>query len=178
MRSENGVTLIELVLSIVLIGIIGIVAAEAFLYSTRSVLTGNVVREATQVNRLALDRMIREIRNVLDKKCVGFADDKKFRFVDTFNNTIEFSWSGTSGDPLTRTENAVPNTLVDNVSSLVFTYYNNADPPGTIPTPTVCATPCSPTCTPTNIWTINMDLTTQTGTETVRLRSLVHPRNF
>lgn len=179
-RNERGVTLIEMILSVVLIGIIGIVAAEAFLYSTRSVLTGNAVREATQVNRLALDRMIREIRNVRDNRCVGFADDQKFRFVDSVNNTIEFSWGGTAGDPLTRTENAVTNTLVDNVNSLVFKYYNHADPPVDITAlpPTVCATPCSSSCTQTDIWIINIDLTTQSGTETMRLRSQVHPRSF
>lgn len=178
MRSENGVTLIELVLSIVLIGIIGIVVAEAFLYSTRSVLTGNVVREATQVNRLALDRMIREIRNVRNSRCVATATANTISFVDAASNTITYSWSGTAGAPLTRTQNAVTNTMVGSVNSLTFTYYNNADPPGTIPTPTVCATPCLPTCAATNIWMINIDLTTQTGTETVRLRSQVHPRSF
>ncbi|MBI3812386.1 MAG: prepilin-type N-terminal cleavage/methylation domain-containing protein [Nitrospirae bacterium] len=175
MRNERGVTLIEMILSIVLIGIIGIVAAQAFLYSTQSVLTGNSVREATQVDRLAMDRMVREIRNVRDNKCVQTAAAADFKFVDGQNNTVEFSWAG-AGAPLLR--NAT-DTLVGNVSSLAFTYYDNANPPLDITaSPTVCATPCAAACAVTNIWSININLTTQSGTQTVQLRSQLHPRAF
>jgi prepilin-type N-terminal cleavage/methylation domain-containing protein len=184
MRNERGVTLIEMILSIVLIGIIGAVAANAFLFSTKSVLTGNLVREATQVNRLAMDRMVREIRNVGSNKCVQIAAPTDFKFVDGQNNAIEFSWAG-AGSPLMRNAD----TLVGNVSSLIFTYYNNANPPVDITTapapgpPVVCpsppaATPCAASCAVTDIWSINIDLTTQSGTETMRLRSQVHPRSF
>ncbi|MBI3610612.1 MAG: prepilin-type N-terminal cleavage/methylation domain-containing protein [Nitrospirae bacterium] len=176
MKNERGVTLIEMIFSIILIGVIGIVASNVFLFSTKSVLTGNNVREATQVNRLAMDRMIREIRNVRDNKCVQTAAAADFKFVDGQNNTVEFSWAG-AGAPLLRN---TTDTLVGNVSSLAFTYYNNADPPVNITAlpPTVCATPCAASCTATNIWSINIDLTTQSGTETMQLRSQVHPRSF
>lgn len=175
MKNQHGVTLIEMILSIVLIGIIGAVAAQVFLFSTKSVLTGNLVREATQVNRLAMDRMIREIRNVGGNRCVQTATAGSFRFVDSQANNIFYSWAG-AGSPLTRNGD----TLVGNVSSLIFTYYDNADPPVDITAtpPTVCATPCDAACAVTNIWSINIDLTTQSGTETMRLRSQVHPRSF
>lgn len=176
MRNERGVTLIEMILSIVLIGIIGIVAAQAFLYSTNSVLTANSVREAMQVDRLAMDRMVREIRNVRDNKCVQTATATDFKFVDGQNNTVEFSWAG-AGAPLLRN---TTDTLVDNMSSLAFTYYDNANPPLNITAspPTVCATPCAAACAVTNIWSININLTTQSGTQTVQIRSQVHPRGF
>jgi hypothetical protein len=120
-----------------------------------------------------MDRMVREIRNVRDNKCVQTATATDFKFVDGQNNTVEFSWAG-AGAPLLR--NAT-DTLVGKVSSLAFTYYSNADPPAEV-APTVCATPCAATCAATNIWSINIDLTTQSGTETMRLRSQVHPRSF
>lgn len=183
MRNEKGVTLIEIILSVIIIGIIGIIAAEAFLYSTRSVMTGDAVREATQVNRLAMDRMIREMRNVRNNLCVATATANTFSFVDSNNKTITYSWSGTSGDPLLRTENATTNTIVGSVNSLAFTYYDSADPPVDITAlpPTVCASPntCSTTvCTATNIWQIKIDLTVISGGETVEIRSQVHPRGF
>lgn len=181
MRNEKGATLIEIILSVVIIGIIGIIAAQAFLYSTGSVLTGDAVREATQVNRLAMDRMIREMRNVRNNTCVSTATPTTFSFVDAANKMITYSWSGTVGAPLLRTENATTNTIVGSVNSLVFTYYNNADPPVAIPTPTVCTSPntCSPTlCAVTDIWLIKIDLTTSSGGQTAQFRSQVHPRSL
>lgn len=174
MSNERGVTLIEMILSVVLIGIIGIIVAQVFLFSTKSVLTGNLVREATQVNRLAMDRMIREIRNVRSNRCVSNTTGAaSFSFVDGQNNAIAYSWAG-AGSPLLR-NGADP--LVGKVSSLVFTYYNNANPPVAV-APTGCATPCAAACAATNIWSININLTTQSGTEAMQLRSQVHPRSF
>lgn len=185
MKDERGVTLIEMVLTIVILGIIGWIAADAFLFSTRSVLTADSVREAAQGNRLGMDRMIREIRTVRDNRCVAVATPMSFSFVDSENNTIAYIWSGTAGDPLDRTENAVTNTLVGNVTSLAFTYYNNADPPVAItspPGPLVCPGPapatCASACAATDIWSIQIDLTTQSGTETMPLRSRVQPRGL
>ena len=73
-------------------------------------------------------------------------------------------------------------TLIGNVSSLAFTYYNNAATPVDITSgpPLVCPGPVPPTCdsacAATDTWAVNIDLTTQSGTETMRLRSQVHPR--
>ena len=182
MKSERGVTLIELVLVIVLIGVIGIIGAQVFLYSTQSVMTGNAVREATQVNRMAMDRMIRELRMVRDEFCVAGATANSFTFTDTQNRVLTYSWSGISGDPLNRTENGVANILIDQVANLTFTYLDSAVLEAPIPVPDVCpgATTCDPLLCPlpTDIWSIQVDLTTQSGTETVQFRSRVHPRGL
>ena len=177
MKDERGVTLIEMVLTIIILGIIGWVASEAFLSSTKSVLTADSVREAAQENRLGIDRMVREIRTVRDDRCIATATPTSFSFVDTENNAITYSWAG-AGSPLMRNAD----TLIGNVSSLAFTYYNNAATPVDITSgpPLVCPGPVPPTCdsacAATDIWAVNIDLTTQSGTETMRLRSQVHPR--
>ena len=182
MRTERGVTLIELILVIVLIGIIGIVGAQVFLYSTQSVMTGNAVREATQVNRMAMDRMVREMRMVRDNQCVAVATPTTFSFIDTQNRVITYSWAGV-GSPIIRTENGVPNNLVDNVTNLTLTYFNAAGSPGVDITgnpPIVC--PAGPTCAAacpiTDIWSIQVNLEAQSGTESVAFQSSVHPRGF
>lgn len=164
MRNERGITLIEMTLSIVLIGIIGAVAANAFLYSTESVLTANNAREAMQVDRLAMDRMIREIRNVADNTQVLTASGTTFRYVDVDGNTISFTLSGTNLNRVSTTTD----TLAANVSALTFTYLDNLN--GNIATPTL-----SPS---TNIWWIQIALTVGTGPQAVTLRSRVHPRSF
>lgn len=175
--NQKGVTLIELMLSIVLIGIIAYVVSDAFVYSSRSVLTANSVRDAAQTGRLAIDRMVREIRNVQNNRCVQTATGQTFRFVDGDNNNITYSWNGVAGQPLTRTLNGTPNTMLDQVNNLVFTYYKNDAT--VVGAPVTCAaTPCSPACAPTDLWSVNIDLTTQSGGETVRLRSQVHPGGF
>ncbi len=172
--NERGATLIELVLSIVIIGIIAVVITDAFVTSSKSILTGNAVREAAQEGRMAASRMVREIRNLRSDRCVSSATVNTLTFVDTNAETITFSWSGTSGDPLMRNADI----FVEKVSNLTFTYYDNAEPAVGIPSPTVCGTPCSATCAATNIWSINIDLTTQSGAETMQFRSQLHPINL
>lgn len=177
MRNQKGATLIELVLSIVIIGVIAYVVTDAFVYSSRSILTGNSARDATQSGRLAIDRMVREIRNVRDNQCVDVAAGSSFKFVDAGNNAVAFTWAG-AGAPLMRNSDV----LVDRVSNLTFIYYDSANPPNNITAtpPTVCASPntCLSTCASTNIWSVNIDLTTQSGSETMEFRSQVHPVSF
>lgn len=175
--NQKGATLIEMILGIVIIGILAYVVSDAFVYTSRSVLTANLAREATQSGRLAVDRMVREIRNVRNDRCVAAADSRTFTFIDTSNNTVAFSWSGVAGAPLMRNADI----LADQVTSLIFTYFDNNEPaPGAIGVPIVCGSPntCLPACAATNIWSVNIDLTTQSGTETMAFRSQVHPVNF
>lgn len=183
--SQKGVTLIELVLSIVILSIVALIVGQAFFYSSKSVLTGNQAREATQEGRLGIDRMIREIRSIRDGRCVIIANSQRLSFVDANNDTIDFNWNGVQGTSLTRTENGVTNTLVGNVNNVLpgtplFTYYDNANPRNAIATPTVCGAPntCTSVCAVTEMWSIRVDLDTKYGTETMEFRSEVHPMNF
>lgn len=172
MRNQRGITLIEMTLSIVLIGIIGVVAGNAFLYSTESVLTANNAREAMQVDRLAMDRMIREIRNVADNTQVLTATGVTFQFIDVDGNTISFTLAAPT---LNRVSTTV-DPLTSNVSGLTFTYLNSAG--ATIPI--AAGPPNSPLVSPsaTDIWWVQIALTVGTGPEAVTLRSRVHPRSF
>ena len=172
MKNEKGVTLIEVVLSVVLIGIIGIIIAETFLYSTRSVLTGNAVREATQADRLAMDRMIREMRNVRNNTSVITANSTTFEFVNIDGDTVKFQLTGTNLNRIfTHPPNpAVTNTLAANVSVLVFTYLDNA---GVVIGGAPLVAPAA-----TNIWSIQIALTVGSGGEAVQFRSQVHPRGL
>jgi prepilin-type N-terminal cleavage/methylation domain-containing protein len=174
--NQKGATLIEMILGIVIIGILAYVVSDAFIYASRSVLTANSARDATQSGRLAIDRMVREIRNIRDNRCVAVADGRTLTFVDMGNNTVAFSWSGVAGAPLMRNADV----LVDQVSNLALTYLNNQEPPGAIGAPIVCGPPntCLPACAATDIWSIDINLTTQSGTETMQFRSQVHPVNF
>lgn len=171
---QRGATLIELILAIVLIGIIAYAVTDGLLVTSKATLTANEAREATQGGRLAIDRMAREIRNVRNSRCVSTATATSFAFIDASNNPVTFSWTGTAGDPLLRNGDI----LVDRMSALAMTYYDNAEPPNPIAGPTVCATPCLAVCPVTDIWSVNIDMTTESGSETMRFRSQVTPMAF
>ncbi len=160
-----------MVLSIALIGVIVVVASNAFIYSTESVLVGNNVREAMQVDRLAMDRMIREIRNVGDNTKVLVANATTFTYIDVDGNTVSFTLTGADLNRIfTAPPNpAVTNPLAANVSGLAFVYLSNTG--ATIGAPAVA--PAA-----TNIWWVEITLTVGTGAQAVPLRSRVHPRSF
>ena len=130
--NQKGATLIELVISVVVLGIIAYILTDTFVYSSRSILAGNSARNATQGGRLAIDRMTREIRNIRDNNCVSMATGTTVSFVDAVNNSITYMWAG-PGNSLMRNGNV----LVDNVSNLTFTYYDSANPPNAIARPRV-----------------------------------------
>ncbi len=173
--NEKGVTLIELILSIVVVGILAVVASGVFVYASRSLLSGTNLQEALYHGRMALDRMSQEMRMIRGNRCVVVARETTFSFVDRDNQEITFQWNGV-GTPLMRNNNV----LVRDVHNLAFVYYDQKQPPNPMPTPTVCLGPqtCSSGCPPTDIWSISIDLTVGSNREAMRLRSLVHPLNF
>ena len=115
--------------------------------------------------RMAINRIVREIRTVRNNASVTTASSSQFRFIDSANIDIIYSLSSTN---LNRTENGTANLLAENVSSLGFTYYDAA---GTIiPSPTV-----SPT---TNIKRVRINLTLIKNGQTFYLQSDSMPRNL
>jgi len=166
MKKNKGFTLVEVVIVITIVGIVsviigsillGVVKAWTFKFNRNDILWDG---------RLALDRMTREIREVRNTTSVTTASSSQFRFIDTGNADITYSLSSTN---LNRTENGTLNLLAENVSSLVFTYYNSS---GTvIPVPTV-----SPSAT--NIRRVRISFTLTKNGQNVYLRSDSSTENF
>lgn len=123
--NERGVTFLEMVLSIVIIGVIAVLVTDVFVYSSKSVMTANATRGALQAGRLAIDRMVREIRNVPSNLCISAAGSTTFTFIDSNDVTITYRRVGAS---LMRNGDK----LLDSVEDLTFTYYDNGYPPNPI----------------------------------------------
>lgn len=165
MKNKKGFTLVELVIVITIVGIsaaivgtilLGTVKAWTFKFNRSDILWDG---------RMAINRIVREIRTVRNNASVTTASSSQFRFIDSANIDIIYSLSSTN---LNRTENGTANLLAENVSSLSFTYYDAA---GTvIPSPTV-----SPT---TNIKRVRVNLTLIKNGQTFYLQSDSMPRNL
>ena len=120
---KNGFTLIELMIVVVILGLITLGATTFFGGGIRSWISGQFQLEAQRNTRIALDRMVKEIRE-------GDSIDNDNSDSDTImvdynvlgKTSVTYNWNGTPGESLTR--NSAP--FLDNVHQLEFTYLNSA----------------------------------------------------
>ncbi len=155
-KNSKGFTLIELILVIVLLGIVSIALTSAFVPTAQISVTVDTRKEALQNTRLAMERMLREIREARSITA-GFTATS-LTFTNPANGTITYSWSGTALDPLQRS--AVD--LACCVQSLALTYLQKSG---------------AAAVTPAQVWRIQADLQVRVGNETVQFRSEVNPKN-
>ncbi len=118
--NKKGFTLIELMVVVVILGLITLGAVSFFGGGMRSWISGQFQLQAQRETRIALDRMVKEIREG-DSIDDGNSDSDTIR-VD-FNVLGKTSVTyNLSGESLTR--NGAP--FLDNVYLLEFTYLNSA----------------------------------------------------
>ena len=174
-RNTKGITLIELVMVIV---IVGILAGVSSMYIKETIDLWRFLtfrNEVVSGGRMALARMGREIRQIKDSDSIQIAESSRLRFIaldingDGADDTLEFYRNATNSE-LCRIFNDSPaggNILAGGITSLTFTYYDESNSPLT--------TPVSDT---TQIYRINIELVIQSGTQTKTLKSQIYPRNL
>jgi len=170
MKHKRGFTLIEMVMTITILGIVaGIVGP--LLYMTVTAIGNPVARTDLQdSSNLALSRMSHEIRRLKDKSSVITATGTVYEFTDINITQIRYQQVGNT---LMRREGAAGTDygLADQIQTngLTFTYYD--DPGNVIATPQVGAGG-------TDIRQINIQLTFQNGNNVRPVSVQVVPRNL
>lgn len=122
--SRRGFTLIELVVSVAISGILMAAIGSAMFIATRTMRFDSPVDHAWQtgpvVDQIADDLHVARSFSVADPTTVTFTVPD--RDGDLASETITYSWSGVAGDPLVRTYNGQSTNILEDVHSFNLTY--------------------------------------------------------
>jgi prepilin-type N-terminal cleavage/methylation domain-containing protein len=130
-RSPTGFTLIEMIASLSIVGILAAIAGVGLVQLTEGYLLSRSGSERAQKAQLAMMRMVKEFNNIVDVPAgstIAIRFDS-FHADEAFDTTRSFSlaWNGTAGDPLVLTCLDCPGgnlsaPLVDQVVSFGLSY--------------------------------------------------------
>ena len=156
-----GFTLIEIVITIVLVSIIAGIGAMIIMQGVMGYSTGYQLDNLHYQARLAMERMEREIRLIQDQGAdITTMTATSLQFIDVNNAPTGFSWTSPT---LSRWNGAGYDTLATGITALSFIYLQQDG---------VTA------ATTANVWFINISMTSQQGSDRLVMQSRVHPRNF
>lgn len=165
--TKKSFTLIELVITIVVLAVMGWMGISAMLSGVDSWLYFTQRKELLVNGRMALDRASREIRMVKNATSVLTANSTTFRFIDLYDKDITYT---ISSDVINRTEDSFTNGLLSNVTNLIFTYYDSNN--SIIGSPVVFPSQ-------TNIRRVRIAMSLLKGdSQTLNLQTDVWPRNL
>jgi prepilin-type N-terminal cleavage/methylation domain-containing protein len=166
--NSRGFTLIEAIITIVIVGIISSIAALIILEGMQASSKEQNLSSAHYQARLAMERMAREIRTINVKGNVGTVaigtitgnPTNSLIFTDLTGTNVTYSLSGQT---LNRTVGGVSSSLAAGVTTLEFRHYDIAN---------------ALTISALAVWTIDISMTDTQGADSLPMRTRVHPRNF
>ncbi len=165
----NGFTLVEIVITIVLVGILAGIAAMIILQGVRAYSDEQSRSDVHYQARLATERMVREIRLMRSRTAADIPTMSVATLMYTDINGVQmgFRLNGGAG-AVERTENngTTWQALAINITAPggnIFTYFDSA---GAV------------TASQADLWFVQMEFTATQGSESVTMRTAVHPRNF
>lgn len=165
--AQKGFTLVELVMTMVLIGIVAYVVATALTTGIKAYFMTDFRKEALDQSRIAMERMTREIRNVRSSSDIWVGvNASEFCFVNTEGTSIDFRYTANTilrEEPAT-CSGAAGNTLATSITSLLFEYVDNTGAVGAF--------------SAANTKRIRITLTATKNNESVTLQSEVWPRSL
>lgn len=171
---QKGFTLMELVLSMAILGIVAVTAGMLIYQGTRSFEALSDQKEVTQMANLALERVSRELKLMKctpsGNSCAPSATDvpvmtaTELRFINSGYEGRGLRLDGTSLMLRDGAGAADPEyALAAGVSSLVFGYSKSDGSAATVVS---------------DIWTVNVNMAFTSGQAAIDVKASVHPRSF
>lgn len=162
---SKGFTLVEIVITIVLIGIISGIAVMIILQGVKAYSDEQSRSDVHYQARLAVERTAREIRLVRSATAgdITTMTATNLQFNDINGNNIQFQRIGGAA-PYSITRNGL--VLANDIQSVAISYYQNDGITAVTP------------ATVTTLWFVDISVTAQKGAETIQTRTRVHPMNF
>jgi prepilin-type N-terminal cleavage/methylation domain-containing protein len=162
---SNGFTLIEIVITIVIVGIIAGIAAMIIAQGVRAYSDEQSRSDVHYQARLAVERMSREIKLIRSQTIadITWMNPTLFQYTDVQGNQMGFRLNAGNVE---RTQNngVTWQTLATGgVITLNFSYLQQDGVTGA-----AAAT----------LWYVDITMSDQQGTDTLQMRTRVHPRNF
>ena len=159
--AQRGMTLLELIIVIVLIGIISIFIAGVMFYEINLYDSLNNRTDKLQISRDALRMLSRDIRQIMAPDSISQASLNSIQFDDVDDVTIAYTFSN---NEILRNGDLLQNS----VQSLEFKYFDSSGNQLTLPV-----------TDPSQIRTIAIDLITDLGNnQSFNLTTEIYPRNF
>lgn len=153
---KRGFTLVELVASMTVLAIIALIASNVIVESMRVYARAVPAMGASYKADLALRTMLRDIRDLSDRSAITTFTSTAFTFQNSDGMEIAFLLTGTD---LTRNGDL----LADDVTAFAFQYLEDDG---------------SAAGSTDDLHLVDIDFTVQSGTQTLRSRSLVFPRSL
>lgn len=119
MYKQNGFTLIELVITIILMSIVSVISMQMLSQGLTAYLTAQNVVTADQQARLALERMVRDLRSIGSSNAITTATSAQFTFTDLSGTSFNYALSGTN----LMVNNQI---LANGITSLTLSYYDSS----------------------------------------------------
>jgi prepilin-type N-terminal cleavage/methylation domain-containing protein len=159
---SKGFTLIEIIITIVLIGVLSTIAAVIILQGIRAYSEERTRSDVHYQARIAMERMAREIRLIRSQGAdITSMINDNLRFIDVSGATVGFRYDNAAGT-ISRWNGATEDVLARGVTAFTFNYYK------------VDNTAASSA----DVWFVEIVMTDTQGTESLQMRTKVHPRNF
>jgi prepilin-type N-terminal cleavage/methylation domain-containing protein len=163
-RTSRGFTLVEVVITIVIVGIISGIASLILLQGVRAYSDGQSRSDVHYQARLAMERMGREIRLVRSRTVADIPVMNPTLFLFTDSQGVQMGFRLNAGAVQRTQDNGTTwQTLATGVTALNFSYLQQDG-----------VTPAAAT----TLWFVAIEMTDQQGSETLQMRTRVHPRNF
>ncbi|MCH7678009.1 prepilin-type N-terminal cleavage/methylation domain-containing protein [candidate division KSB1 bacterium] len=159
--NHKGMTLLELIIVMVLIGIVSIFITGVMFYEMNLFHSLSNRTDKLQISRDALRMISRDIRQIMAPDSISQAYLNSIQFDDVDDFTIAYTFSNNqifrNGD-----------LLQNSVQNLEFEYFDSSGNQLT-----------SPVSNPSQIRTISIDLTTSlSNNQSFNLATKIYPRNF